>query len=377
MKITDIEVIELRVPGFDASIYDSSWSDCVIRIRTDEGITGISEVDSVPSVVKAIVEASPYHSQAMGLKAVLIGQDPLEPAALWERMYEGTYLYGRRGAVIHAVSGIDIALWDIRGKALSKPVAALLGGEAKRQKVRAYGTVYPLGQTKDEMLRNVDRALARGLRALKICAEPAWRTDFDQAAGIVRMVRGHVGPQIALMLDGVAVWHNAEEVLALLPVLRDQAIGWLEAPLPLENLDGYARVQGHGVPIGGGDLGMTTRHEFLSMLDQGKADILQPDITMAGGYTELMRISQAARLRGKRVVLHGHKSNILNAVNLNFLSQHWGDEMLEYSLSPSPLLSKLTNEDFPVDGDGMVPVPTGPGIGVTLNEEIVAAYCVR
>jgi L-alanine-DL-glutamate epimerase-like enolase superfamily enzyme len=179
------------------------------------------------------------------------------------------------------------------------------------------------------------------------------------------------------MLDGVAVWHKAEEVLPLLPVLRDQGIGWLESPLPLENIDGYARVQGHGVPIGGGDLGMTTRHEFLSMLDQGKADILQPDITMAGGYTELIRISQEARRRGKRVIPHGYKSNILNAVNLNFLSQHWGDEMLEYSLSPSPLLSKLTNETFPVDTDGTVRIPAGPGIGVTLNEEVVMAYRVR
>jgi len=377
MKITDVEVLELRSPGFDCAIYDSSWTTCVLRIQTDVGISGISEVDSVPSVIRSIIYTEPYHSRAQGLASVLLGQDPLEVEGLWDRMYDATYLYGRRGAVVHAMSAIDIALWDIRGKVAGLPVSALLGGSAARDRIRVYGTVYPLGATREEMLRNLDDALKRGLRALKICAEPFWRADPGTSAEIVRMVRSHVGDDIDVMIDGVGVWQDADEVLPLLPLLREQRIGWLEAPLPLENLDGYARLQGHGVPIGGADLGMTTRFECRDMLDRGRADILQPDITMVGGYTELLRIARSARERGRRIILHGYKTNILNAINLNFLRQHWADEMLEYSLSPSPLLAHLTMETFPIGPNGRVAAPTGHGIGVTLNETVVAAYRVQ
>lgn len=374
MKITEIEVIELRAPGFDASYYDSSWSTCVIRIHTDSGISGISEVDSVPSVVRAIIEADTYHSQAIGLKSALLGQDPLNVEGLWDRMYQETYLYGRRGAVIHTISGIDIALWDIRAKVAGKTVSSLLGGSSRRTKIKAYGTVYPLGRTHGEILQHLDNALQRGLRAFKICAEPIWQEEPDAVSDIIQTVRSHIGPEADLMVDGVAVWQDAKDVLSLMPLLREQRVGWLEAPLPLENLDGYRCLQGHGIPIGGGDLGMTTRYEFADMLHRGKADILQPDITMAGGFSEVMRISHMANDAGRRVIPHGYKTNILNAINLNFLSQHWVEEMLEYSLSPSPLLADLTLETFPLDENGMVSVPSGPGLGVTLNQDALRTY---
>src|SRR5688572_11997081 len=123
MKITDIEAIELRVPGWAGDTFDGSYDNCVVRVHTDEGLAGIAEVDSVPSVIRAIVEAPPSHTHAMGLKAALVGQDPSDVEALWERMYDLTSYYGRRGAVIHAISSVDIALWDIRGKILGKPLS--------------------------------------------------------------------------------------------------------------------------------------------------------------------------------------------------------------------------------------------------------------
>ena len=127
MRITEVEVIELRVPGWDASTFDGSYDNCVIRVHTDQGVCGLGEVDSVPSVIRAIVGAPASHTHAMGLRAVLLGQDPSDIEALWERMYDATSYYGRRGVVSHAISAIDLALWDLRGKLLGRPVCELPG----------------------------------------------------------------------------------------------------------------------------------------------------------------------------------------------------------------------------------------------------------
>ena len=167
MKITDVEIVELRVPGWTGETFDGSYDNCVVLVHTDEGLTGIAEVDSVPAVIRAIIEAPRSHTHAMGLKQVLLGADPSDVGGLWERMYDLTSYYGRRGVVIHAISAVDIALWDLRGKALGKSVGRLLG-ERRRDSVLAYGTVYPLGTEPDEVRKNIDRGLALGLKAIWI-----------------------------------------------------------------------------------------------------------------------------------------------------------------------------------------------------------------
>ena len=373
MKIVDIEVVELRVPGWTGDTFDGSYDNCLVLVHTDEGVSGISEVDSVPSVIRAIVDAPRSHTHAMGLKEVLLGSDPSDVEGLWDRMYDLTSYYGRRGAVIHAISAVDIALWDLRGKVLDKSLSALLG-HRQRDRVLAYGTVYPLGGTQDEVRKNIDRGLKLGLKAIKIVADPFWRDDLDKTAALVRAAREHVGPDVRLMVDAATAWSKAEEGLPLMPIFREYDFFWVEAPLPIDDLDGHARFQGFGVPIGGGDLGLTTRFEYEEAFIRGKIDIAQPDVTMAGGITELMRISSLAKRLGKRVVTHGYKSNITIAANLAFLSQHWMDEPCEYSTSQSPLRWNLTNEAFPIGPDGRVPIPDAPGLGVSLNQSTVEKY---
>lgn len=373
MKITGIESIELRVPGWTGETFDGSYDNCVVLVHTDGGVTGLAEVDSVPSVMRAIIAAPRSHSHAMGLEAALVGQDPENVEALWERMYDATSYYGRRGAVIHAISAIDIALWDIRGKVRGQALAELLGGR-KRSQVLAYGTVYPLGETPDEVRRSIDRGLKIGLRAIKIVADPFWRKDLDKTSGLIRAAREHVGPDIRLMVDAATAWATAEEGLPLMPLFREYDFAWVEAPLPLEDLEGHARFQGFGVPIGGGDLGLTTRFEYEAIFDIGRIDIAQPDVTMVGGITELMRLSAMVKRRGKRLVTHGYKSNITIAANLGFLAQHWTEEPAEYSTSESPLRWQLTREAFPIDANGMIAVPTAPGLGVSLNQATVDRY---
>src|SRR6266481_3228161 len=210
MKITKIDVIELRMPGWTGETFDGSYDNCVVLVNTDGGVTGLAEVDSVPSVIRAIVEAPRSHTHAMGLGAALIGQDPENVEVLWERMYDATSYYGRRGVVIHAISAIDIALWDIRGKLAKRPLADMLG-ERRRSRVLAYGTVYPLGDTTDAVRRNIDRGLKLGLRAIKIVADPFWRADIGKTAGLVRAAREHVGRDVRLMVDAATAWAKAED----------------------------------------------------------------------------------------------------------------------------------------------------------------------
>ena len=131
------------------------------------------------------------------------------------------------------------------------------------------------------------------------------------------------------------------------------------------------------MPIGGGDLGLTTRFEYELLFERGRVDIAQPDVTMVGGLTELKRVARLAKSRGKRLVTHGYKSNISIAANLAFLAQHDDEEILEYSTSELPLCWELTNERFPIEADGRVKVPTAPGFGVSLNEETLRRYRVR
>ncbi|MGL6181518.1 MAG: mandelate racemase/muconate lactonizing enzyme family protein [Aestuariivirga sp.] len=373
MKIIDIEVIELRVPGWTGETFDGSYDNCLVLVHTDEGMTGIAEVDSVPAVIRAIVDAPRSHTHAMGLKQVLLGQDPSNVEGLWDRMYDLTSYYGRRGVVIHAISAVDIALWDLRGKMQGKSLGRLLGAP-QRDRVLAYGTVYPLGETPDEVRKTIDRGLKLGLKAIKIVADPFWRDDLAKTEGLIRAARAHVGPDIRLMVDAATAWSRAEEGLPLMPIFKDNDFHWVEAPLPIDDLDGHARFQGFGIPIGGGDLGLTTRYEYEEAFVRGKIDIAQPDVTMAGGITELMRIAGLARKLGRRVVTHGYKSNITIAANLAFLSQHWMDEPCEYSTSQSPLRWELTRETFPIGPDGRIAVPDRPGLGVSLNPETVAKY---
>ena len=179
------------------------------------------------------------------------------------------------------------------------------------------------------------------------------------------------------MVDAATAWSTADEGLPLMPIFKEYGFAWVEAPLPIDDLDGHARFQGYGVPIGGGDLGLTTRFEYELMFERGKVDIAQPDVTMVGGLTELKRVAQLAKSRGNRVVTHGYKSNITIAANLAFLAQHEDEEILEYSTSQSPLRWELTRERFPIERDGKVTVPNRPGLGVSLDEATLTRYRTR
>jgi L-rhamnonate dehydratase len=376
MKITNIEAIHLRIEDPNIGLFDGSYDDCVVRVETDEKVTGIGEVESLAPAIQAIVNAQPAHNHARGLRELLIGRDPTQPQQLWELMYEATDYIGRRGLIMHAIGGIDMALWDIRGQVEKKPVYELLGGR-RRERIEAYGTIYPMAQTEEGVERQVEDAMQRlRLRNVKFAADPWWMDDLPKTSKLLQAARRTLGKDCGLIVDAALSYRAADDGLRLLPILREAGILFLEAPLPLDDWEGHARMAGHGVPLGVGDLGLTHVDEFVEAMDKGEASICQPDISQVGGFTGLMKIANAARERGKRVITHGYKTNIIIAANLHFLANHWTDELLEYSTSKSPLRWETTEESLLVGNDGKVAVPGSPGLGVHLNEDTVGKYRV-
>jgi L-alanine-DL-glutamate epimerase-like enolase superfamily enzyme len=374
MKITGVEAIHLRVEDPNISLFDGSYDDCVIVVHTDDGVTGIGETESMASAIQAIISGPSAHNHARALSEILIGCDPsLHPSEHWHRMYDATDYVGRRGLMMHAIGGVDLALWDLYGKIQDKPVHALIGG-ARRDKLPAYGTIYPIERTPEGVKGQVRAGKALNLRSFKLAADPWWMDDLQLTASLLQATREEAGPEANIIVDAALSYRTAAEGLRLVPLLIDAGIWFLEAPLPLDDVEGHAQMAGHGIALGVGDLGLTHVREFIEMMDRGGAGICQPDISQVGGFTGILNIAAAARKRGKRVITHGYKTNIEIAANLHFLAAQQDEEILEYSLSHSPLRWEATNERFPVDADGCVRVPQTPGLGVTLNPESIAKY---
>jgi L-alanine-DL-glutamate epimerase-like enolase superfamily enzyme len=376
MKITDIEALHTRVEDPNIGLFDGSYDDCIICVHTDEGVTGIGEVESLADAVQAIVYAKPAHSKAWGLRELLVGKDPVNPRELWNLMYESTSYVGRCGLMMHAIGGVDIALWDIAGQIAGKPVCELLGGK-RREFVEAYGTIYPMAKSEDGVRGQVEDALNRlHLRNIKFAADPWWMDDIDRTWKLLRAAREVLGNERGMIIDAALSYKTADEGLKLIPIFKDVRVLFLEAPLPLDDLEGHARMAETGIPLGVGDLGLTHVREFVDAMEKGGASICQPDITSVGGFTGIEKIADAALQRGKRVITHGYKTNIEIAANLQFLANHWAAEMLEFSTSRSPLRWETTRESIEVGEDGMVQVPLRPGLGVTLNERTIERYRV-
>jgi L-alanine-DL-glutamate epimerase-like enolase superfamily enzyme len=373
MKITKIEAIHLRAEDPLIELFDGSYDDCVLVVHTDAGLTGIGETESMAPAIQAIVRGPSAHNHARSLSAVLVGADPADPVELWHRMFESTDYVGRRGLAMHAIGGVDLALWDLRGKIEGKPVNALLGG-AKRDRLPAYGTIYPMARTVDEVRDQVAAGQALNLRNFKFAADPWWLDDIALTGRLLKAARAQAGDQAHLIIDAALSYRTAKEGLRLFPAFKEVGIWFLEAPLPLDDVEGHLEMSRHGLATGVGDLGLTHVREFMEMMDHGGASICQPDISQVGGFTGILQVAAAAYARGKRVITHGYKTNIEIAANLHFLAAQPNVEPLEFSLSQSPLRWHTTREHFPVEEDGCVRVPQGPGLGVTLNEETIERY---
>ena len=375
MKITEVEAIVLRQPALNEGIADGSQDDLVVRVFTDAGIVGIGEVDSAPEVVKAIIEAPASHAIASGLRHVLIGEDPLDVEGLWQKMYRASIYYGRRGVALHALSGIDLALWDIKGKVLGKPVSALIG-TPQRTRVRAYASTL-MPETEAETSRTVSGVIEQyGFSAVKLGWGPLGQ-DPEHDVRLARAARRAAGDQVDVLIDaGLGYGADAETAIRVAREFEQLGIFWLEEPFLPDELDAYARLADTvDIRVAAGEED-TTVWGFRELIERGHVDVVQPDVTRCGGITELLRIARYAQEQGKMCVPHAWKSGIIKAASLHInavLREAW---FQEYCVADTPLNTRLTRQTFPIDQDGFVAVPSAPGLGVDLDPEVLDRYAV-
>ncbi len=389
MKITKIDCHVLLIPDYDMSACSSAQDDLVVEIHTDEGLVGIGETDTNPWIARECIRARGTHCMGLGLEEMLLGADPLDPEALWEKLYSGSKMTGRRGAVICAIGALDMALWDLRGKALGKPVYELLGGSRSRPVV-PYASLLPTGNTVAEqrasLLEKVVKVQKLGYRAAKIevCINGPYshnglQANDDEGVEMVAACRQAVGPDFTLMVDVAYAWPSVAHALRVLEQLAPHNIYFCETPIDIDDLEGYASLHDQSpIPIAAGEW-QNTHWEFLELADRGKLDVLQPDVGRVGGFTDARRVCRIAEERGRRIVPHCWKSAIGIAASAHLATSTPVCPFIEFlpaELSESPLRRELVQQEFELV-DGALRLPTQPGLGVDLNDDALRRFAAE
>ena len=371
MKITNVEAIYLRQSKVKHQC-DSGQDALVVRVSTDAGIVGIGEVDSSPLAAKYVIEGPYSHTLTSGLRELLIGEDPLRTEYLWYRMYNSNIYSGRRGIAIHAMSGIDIALWDIKGKFFGQPIWKLLGG-GFHSRIRAYASSL-FGATPKETGERARRFRDLGFTAAKFGWAPMGQDEKTDRA-LVREARHGLGDENDLMIDAGMVW-DAKTAIQRARAFADYNIFWLEEPLRPDDYVGYRKLAAAtDVRIAAGEE-ESERRSYLELMDQGQIDVVQIDLTRCGGFTEAMKIAALAYDRGLPVVNHGFTTYINVAAALHFLNSIPNSFIAEFVVEEGTTLrDSLTLERITAQ-DGFLQIPEAPGLGMQLNEEALSQYGV-
>ena len=388
MRITDIECHVLLAPNFDKRLTSSAQDSFIVAVHTDEGVTGFGESDVNPWIAKMCIEAPGTHTMSLSLRDILVGADPTDIAALWQRMYVGTCMHGRRGAVIHAMGAIEMALWDIKGKAAGKPVYELLGG-ARQQAVVPYASLQPSGNSfeeyRDSLCDWAQRAREAGFRAVKAevtmngpYAHSGLTESFDRHTEVIAAVRRALGPETALMVDVQYMWQDAATAMETVGQWRDFDLFFLETPIWVDNLDEYARLHDAApMRIASGEW-LATHWEFEELIERGKIDVAQPDIGRVGGFLEAKKVCEFAAARGRIIVPHCWKTGLSVTATAHLAFNTPNCAFIEYL--PPHLCIETLRRELVQDGfaflDGQILPPTAPGLGIEVNMDVLRRYKV-
>ncbi len=370
MKITGLDVCPLT-----GATVDGGWPQghepqenlhTLVIVHTDGGEVGFGSCFTSGKLVVGAVEL---------LWPLLKGESAVEPERVAEKLHQSTFWQGRGGTVTHAISGIDIALWDLFGKACRQPVSRLLGGNY-RSRIKPYGSI--LFDEPDALARKLEQVVDRGFRAIKMGWRPFGRRDsrFDEL--LVQTARETVGDEIELMVDAGGseqFWpHGTNWARNTALMLADYGIVWFEEALPPDDLEGFIQLTKLSpVPISGGEV-LTRRQAFQPWLERRAFDIIQPDCTKNGGLSEFRRIAWMAQDHNIQVVPHGWNTAIGLAADLQISAFLPNARYVEY-LTPCAYIDELTTEPFTLDSEGFLQIPNGPGLGVSIDSDRLKRFC--
>jgi len=369
MKIEEIRLLPLvgATPdgGWDQGFADEDNLHTLVEIVTDQGVTGLGSAYTSARLVEG----------ALGiLRPMLVGESAIEPVRVCERLHQSTFWQGRGGAVTHAISGIDIALWDIFGKVTGQPISRLLGGRY-RERIKPYGSLLMTGP--EELPPRLEAAVRRGFRAIKMGWGPFGRVSRQLDEAIVRTARATVGPDVELMVDAGGsdrFWpHGYKWALETAKMLRDYDVSWFEEALRPDDMQGYIRLTEHApVPIAACEV-LTRRQSFTPWIEQRAVDYIQPDVTKVGGLSEEHRIAMHAYDHSILFVPHGWNTAVGLAADLQLVAAVPEARWVEY-ITPAPYIEDLVEEPFSLDAEGMLAVPDAPGLGVRWSDAGIEKY---
>jgi L-alanine-DL-glutamate epimerase-like enolase superfamily enzyme len=389
LKVTDVKTHILLDPGMDASATSSNQDTIVVEVETDEGITGIGETDLNAWVARACIEAPGTHTMDQGLRQMLVGRDPTDPAARWQELYIGTAMTGRRGALVHALGAIDMALWDIAGKAVGVPTWQLLGSARPEGRLVPYASLLPnKGADYEAFAATIGgqaiAAARSGFRAGKLelltrgpYAHTGLAVGDERMIEVISEVRRAAGPDFAIMVDVAYGWTDWRDALTVIETWAEYDVYFVETPLWTDDIDGYAELAKRSpIPIAAGEW-LATRYEFQSYVDKNALNVLQPDVGRVGGLTEAMRVAKIATDHDLRVVPHGWKTGITVAATSHLAAVTPCLPFFEFvppAIAESRLRRELVRDELELRADGTLALPSRPGLGIELNLDAMAKF---
>ncbi|MCS0494450.1 mandelate racemase/muconate lactonizing enzyme family protein [Ancylobacter sp. MQZ15Z-1] len=374
MKITDVRAHVLEAALSQPFAYSRAWyatrTAMIVEIVTDEGLVGWGECYGPARINAAVVAA---------MRPLLVGQDPMRSEYLWNEIYARFRDHGQKGVIIQGLSGIDIALWDLKGKYLSQPVHRLLGGPV-RSEVPAYATgLYrrEQGEPAEYLAEEAAGYVAEGFGAVKL------KVGFgvEEDAAITRAVRTAIGEEVGLMIDA----NHAYDTVAAIRLgraIEEYDIGWFEEPVPPEDVAGHLQVKAAlRIPVATGECEFT-RFGFRELFEKRALDIVQPDTCAAGGISECRKIADMASAYGIRYAPHVWGTGIAIAAGLQLLavlpsftpcSLAPQEPLLEFDRTEHPIRQAILTEPIEHEG-GRVRVPEGPGLGIEIDREALVRF---
>jgi len=383
MNITAVELFVLRSPGLYRNPEGAEEPPGptylgIIKVSTDAGITGYSDIETAPSVAKAAVEAPRWSEAGMecfdGLASLIVGGNPLEIERLWYKMYRGSIYYGRRGVAIQAISAIDIALWDIAGKFYGVPVHILLGAKW-RNRVRAYASTL-FRPTPQAITEAAMKYVDQGFTAVKF-GWGVFGKDRGLDLKLIEAARRSLGEEKDLLIDtGWFVERTAKEAIQLVRSLEPYRPFFVEELLHPEDYAGYREVASAVDTLIACGEQESTDWGFQRLIDEAKVDVLQPDLTRCGGLTVGRKIVFMAERANRLVIPHSWCSDLLTAASLHLNAFQRRAVFVEFNTSQGPLSREVVRNPLKLE-DGYLHVPEGPGLGVEVDDDTINRYRIQ